>query len=164
MASPVADDLDARIAATLAQQAERRRAEAAERGLWLSHHPPEDHERCTTIAGRSVCRRCLALYPLALVVALAGLAGFAPWPERLDLWFIWLLCVPGTIEYVAEQVGLLTYSARRQTIATLLIAPALGRGMAYELDDRWSWEFWGPVLVFCTLWFVAAIIRHVRQG
>ena len=89
------------------------------------------------------------------------MAGAPPWPEALDLWLIWGLCIPATLEFMAEQLHIIEHSARRQTIATLMLAPAFGRGMAHELDDSWSWEFWGPVLVFCTVWFIAALVGRL---
>ena len=49
-------------------------------------------------------------------------------------------------------------------MVTLALGPALGTGFAHELDDRWSWVFWGPVLVFCTVWFFAALIGRRRAG
>jgi hypothetical protein len=129
--------------------------------MWLSHHWPDELDRCVVLGGRHVCRRCLVLYPLALAVAIASLVGLPPWPEALDLWFIWGLCIPATLEFMAEQIRVIDYSARRQTIATLMLAPALGRGMAHELDDSWSWEFWGPVLVFCAAWFIATLVGRL---
>jgi hypothetical protein len=134
----------------------------ASRDMWLAHHWHDEYDRCVVVGRRHVCRRCLILYPLALLVAAASLAGQPPWPETLDLWLIWGLCIPATVDFVAEQIGVVRYSATRQTIVTLLMAPALGQGFAHELDDSWSWEFWGPVLVFCTLWFVAATAFRTR--
>ncbi len=157
-------DFDAEFERTVAAIEERESEHRAAKGLWLSHHWPDEHDRCVVVRGRPVCRRCLTLYPVALLVAGLSLAGLAPWPERLDLWFIWGLCVPATIEFVAEQVGLIGYSARRQIVATLMLAPALGRGFAHELDQSWSWEFWGPVLVFCSVWFVATLLGRSRVG
>ena len=64
---------------------------------------------------------------------------------------------------MAEQLKLLRYSARRQFLTTLLVAPALGRGIGHELADSFSWELWGPVLCFCTIWFFAAIAGYRRR-
>ncbi|MFQ5557203.1 MAG: hypothetical protein ACE5GB_06810 [Acidimicrobiales bacterium] len=161
IAHPDPGDEFARAVASIEQRETERRAR---RQMWLAHHWPEDYDRCTIIAGRHVCRRCLALYPAALVVAGLALAGLAPWPGSLDLWFIWGLSLPASVEFVAEQTALIRYSARRQTIATLLLAPALGRGFAHELEQRWSTEFWGPVLVFCTVWFAASIMGRTRRA
>lgn len=153
-------EFDRAVAAFNAREAEYR----ASKGMWLAHHWPDDYDRCVVVGGRQVCRRCLLLYPLALAVAVASLAGLPPWPPSLDLWFIWGLCLPATVDFVAEQTGLIRYSARRQTIATVLLAPALGRGFAHELDDSWSWEFWGPVLVFCTLWFLSTLAGRATMN
>ena len=55
------------------------------------------------------------------------------------------------------------HSARRQIVVTALVALAFGRGLAHEIDDRWSWYFWGPGLVFCSTWFAAALYRAQRN-
>ena len=112
-----------------------------------------------------MCRRCLTLYSSSLLVAVLVLAGVTVFPARVELLLIWGLCLPATVDFVGEQLGWFPYSARRQLIVTLTLGPALGVGFAAELDDRWSWEFWGPVLVFCTVWFVAAMVgRRRRDG
>lgn len=146
----------------LAEIIAREEAEQARKVLWRTHHHPDAYDRCMTIAGRHWCRRCLTLYPVTALFAALTLAGIALWPESHDLWFIWLPCIPATLDFVLEQTGVIRYSARRQFLTTLLVAPALGRGLGHELDDSWSWEFWGPVLCFCTIWFVAAVIGSRR--
>jgi hypothetical protein len=156
-------EAEARLQALIVEQQERRaeedQAAARRRAMWRTHHWEAEYDRCTTIAGRHVCRRCVTLYPLAITVMIAALAGLHPWPERFDVWFIWLLCVPATAEFVAEKLFDVGYSARRQIAVTALVAVALGRGLAYEIDDRWSWYFWGPVLVFGSTWFLAAVTK-----
>ena len=136
----------------------------ARRRLWLSHHWPEHWERCVAIRGRHVCRRCLVLYPLTFVIAIAALADVLLWPRRFDPLLIWLCSVPGTIEYGAEQLGFIRYGARRQALATALVAVALGRGLSYELDQRWSWYFWGPLIAFGTVWFSSTVLGRHRAS
>ena len=148
----------------MAEIEDRNAHERARRDMWLAHHWPDHYERCSVIAGRHVCRRCLALYPLALAVAFAALADVLLWPRRFDPELIWLLSIPGTLEYVAEQLGVLRYRARRQIVATALTAIALGRGMSYEFEHRWSWYFWGPLLFFGTIWFTSTIIGRRTQS
>jgi hypothetical protein len=141
----------------------RNSLERARREMWLAHHWPDHYERCAVVAGRRVCRRCLFLYPLTIAVALAALGDVLLWPRRFDPALIWLLSLPGTLEYAAEQLGVLRYRARRQVVATAITAVALGRGMSYEFEHRWSWYFWGPLLVFGTIWFTATIVgRRIR--
>ncbi len=160
-------EAEARLQALIAEQQARREAEEdaarARRRLWLAHHWPGEYERCAVIGGRHVCRRCLVLYPIAIAVMIASLAGLAPWPERFDVWFIWLLCVPATVEFLAEKLRGSAYSPARQVVVTALVAVALGRGLAHEIDDRWSWLFWGPVLVYGAIWFAAAVIETQRR-
>lgn len=98
------------------------------------------------------------------MVAGLALGGLAPWPARLDTPIIWGLSVIGTAEFVAEQLGWLRYNARRQVLATALVALAFGRALAYELEDRWDWYFWGPILVFGTIWFAAARVGERRRS
>ena len=149
--------------AKIAEIEQRNSAERARRGMWLAHHWPDHYERCVVIAGRHVCRRCLVLYPLTIAVAVAAVAGVLLWPRRFDPELIWLLSIPGTLEYVAEQLSLLRYRARQQMIATALTAIPLGRGLSYEFEHRWSWYFWGPLLVFGTIWFIATIVGRRKR-
>lgn len=170
METPAYEELppeaEAKLQALIAEQQERRvqeeRDARAKRNLWFTHHWPDEYERCAVVGGRHVCRRCLVLYPIAIAVMIASLAGLPPWPERLDAWFIWLLCIPATLDFLAEKVLDARYDPRRQVAVTALVAVALGRGLAHEIDDRWSWLFWGPVLVFGGIWFVAAVMKAQR--
>lgn len=126
-------------------------------GMWLSHHWEADHaERCVQLAGRSVCRRCLALYPLGLLVAVLSAAGWPPWPLSWDPAAIWILSIPATVAFIGEVMGVIRYSARWQVATTLLAALAYGRALGYEFAERWSPEFWEPIAVFGGLWFFAA--------
>ena len=152
--------LDARLAAIGARERDRE----ARRNLWLSHHwPDEYHERCITIGSRHVCRRCAALYPLGIAIAILSLAGWPPWPTSLDPWPIWLLSIPATVAYCAEAVGLIRYDPRIQVATTLLAAVAFGHALSYELNERWSPEFWGPISVFGGIWFVFTALGWQRK-
>ena len=129
------------------------------KNMWLAHHWPEAYgERCVTIGGRHVCRRCAALYPLGLLVAILSAAGAVPWPESIDPWPIWILSIPATIAYCAEAIGLIKYSPKVQVGTTLLAAVAFGRALGYEFQERWSPEFWGPIAVFGGIWFLFTMI------
>jgi hypothetical protein len=157
------DRFDEAAAAINRRAAERAAALEAARWRWLSHHDAEHLDRCTVIAGRPVCRRCLVLYPVSLVAAASLLAGLRLWPEHLDVWIVWCLSLPGTVEFVAEQTGFVPYSPRRQMAATVITAIAFGTGVAHELDARWSPLFWGPVAVFGALWFAATTLGARRR-
>lgn len=128
------------------------------RNMWLAHHWPADYrDRCVRLGSRHVCRRCAALYPLSFLIAFASAAGYAPWPAAIDPWPIWLLSVPATVAYAGEAIGLFRYHVRWQVATTLLAAMAFGRALGYELVDRWHPWFWGPLLSFGALWFLATL-------
>jgi len=140
-----------------------RRLEDEERGrtqLWHAHHWPADYPtHCVRVGGRHWCRRCLALYPLGFLVAVLSALGWPPWPAAADPAIIWILCLPGTVAFVGEAVGVFAYRTRWQVGATLITAVAFGRGLGYELVERWSPEFWQPVAVFGGIWFLASVFR-----
>lgn len=149
----------------LAQINSRNLNQRARRQMWLAHHWPEAYaERCVSIGGRHICRRCAALYPLGIIVAVLAATGLPLWPQSWDPTAIWMLCLPATVAFVGEAVGLFRYSPRWQVAAMLVTATAFGRGLGYELVDRWSPEFWQPVAVFGGLWFFATAIGHARRS
>lgn len=162
-ASPT-PDVGAAFDAGLAKIAAKERQYQGRRGLWLAHHWPESYaDRCVHIGGRWVCRRCAALYPMGIFIAVLSAVGYPPWPPSIDPWPIWLLCLPATLAYCLEALGLIRYRARQQTAAMIITAVGFGRGLGYELNDRWSPEFWGPVAVFGGLWFFATVIGLKRR-
>lgn len=155
---------DALFEQRLAQINERTRDHRARRQLWLTHHWPKDYpQRCVRVGSRHVCRRCAALYPLGFVVAFLSAFGLPLWPAAWDPAAIWILCIPATVAFVGEAVGVFRYSARWQVAAMLITALAFGRGLGYELVDRWSSEFWEPVAVFGGLWFFASLFHHTTK-
>ncbi len=155
------DRFERRLAEIRSEQQET----ASSNNLWLSHHWPTDQdERCVTVAGRQVCRRCLTLHPLAIVIAVAFVFGFRIWPASLDPVVIWALSTPATIAFVGEALGWFNYSSRWQVATTALAALAFGRALGYELENRWHPYFWGPIAVFGGVWFFASWYGHWGRG
>jgi hypothetical protein len=128
--------------------------------MWLAHHYPEQYDRCVRIGDRHVCRRCLALYPLAFAVMAFSLWG--PWPGALDAWMLVLLPLPSVLEFVLEHLDVIRYQATRQVLLTLPLAVALGRGFALYVEDPTSRLFWGVVLVYGGVCVAAAVWRSRR--
>jgi hypothetical protein len=126
--------------------------------LWLSHHWPDEYDRCTRVAGRLVCRRCLVLYPVSLVSALV-LGLVASWPERLDPWFLWLLPLPAVLEFVAEQLRLVQHSPRRLVVLTVPLAVACGRLYVRYLDNRGDELVWSVVATYALVCVGAFFLR-----
>lgn len=161
--APTPDGVDA----AFAEVAERRAAdvahERASKTLWLAHHWPHRYERCTVIAGRHVCRRCLWFYSISLVTLLMAAIGVSPWPASWDATMVWMLSIPATIEFIGGELGWWRYDARRQVVVTSVLGLAVGRGFHAELTNPGSWTFWGPTLVFGTLWFAVAAVSWMMD-
>lgn len=129
--------------------------------MWLAHHYPEDYDRCVVIGRSHVCRRCLALYPLAFVVL--GLCLAIQPGRAVQVGALALLSLPAVVELVVEQLGVIRYSPRRQVAVTLLLAVGLGAGFAAYLEDQLDPAFWGIVVLYTTI-CVAAVVVGRRRG
>lgn len=133
------------------------------RNMWLAHHWPDEYaERCVKLGSRHVCRRCAALYPLGVLIAIVSATVSPPWPTSIDPWPIWLLSIPATVAYCGEAAGVFRYNAKVQVGTMLIAAIGFGRGLGYEFEQRWSTEFWGPIIVFGGIWFFATMVGKTR--
>lgn len=130
--------------------------------MWLAHHYPEDYDRCVIVGRSHVCRRCLALYPLALVVL--GLCLAIPPGRTVALTGLAVLSLPAVVELVLEQLGVLRYSPRRQVAVTLALAVGLGTGFSVYLDDQLDPAFWVVVLTYTAACLAAVFAGRMRRG
>lgn len=126
--------------------------------LWLSHHWPDDYDRCTVVGRRHVCRRCLVLYPVAIGVALLSLGlgvSDAGWAAVLFV----LLPLPALGEVVAEQIGWLAPSPRRLVALTIPLGVGLGFGFARYLESPGDLLFWSVAIGYALVGLVALVLR-----
>jgi hypothetical protein len=130
--------------------------------MWLAHHHPDEYERCVLIGRSYVCRRCLVLYPLAIVI-MALTAGLHP-RSVVDALVVAALPLPAVVELVLEQIGVLRHEPRRQIAVTILLAIGLGRGFAIYLQDHGSPVFWVVVLGYSAITGGAVALRHWRDA
>lgn len=121
--------------------------------LWLSHHRDDQLDRCAVVAGRHVCRRCLVLYPIALLSMAAVLAGVAA-----PSWLLFVLPAAAAIEFVVEQLGLIRYHPARQSVLTAIAAPALGIGFGRVVENPADRPFWTMVAMFAVPCAIVAVV------
>ena len=131
--------------------------------LWIAHHYPEDYDRCVVVGRSHVCRRCLALYPIAFAVMVLALAGVR-WPTDLDPWLLVALPLPSVVEFVLEHVGVIDYQPVRQVVLTIPLAVALGVGFARYLRHPADLLFWGVVVGYSAIGIVATVIGSRRRA
>ncbi len=130
--------------------------------LWLSHHWPEEYDRCVRIGRNHVCRRCLWFYPVCFATMALALAGVR-WPIEVDPWLLFLLPVPVVVEWWGEQLRLIRYSAPRQVILTLICAPAVGVGLARYLESPGDGLFWAVVGSYAVICLAPVLIGHAMR-
>lgn len=115
--------------------------------MWLSHHPPEQYDRCLRVGRWHVCRRCALLYPLAfLVTGLSVATGWSGGAGAAVL--VIVLPLPAVVEFCLEQFGRISYQPWRQLAVTAPLAVALGIGFARYLEDVGDLVFWSTVVVY----------------
>lgn len=132
-------------------------------GLLLSHHQPDQFDRCIQVGKAHICRRCSVLYPVAFAIMALSLSGYI-WSGSLDPILLFVLPIPVTVEFVLEHLGVLSYRKIRQIATTLIAAPALGHGLARYLEAPKDRLFWQMVLVFGGICGVSVLVRNYRES
>lgn len=130
--------------------------------MYLAHHWPRDYDRCAVVAGMHICRRCLVLYPLALVAGVAVSIG-SWWPHGLDAWVLWLFPLPGVIEFVLDNLGAIAYVPRRQVALSAAGALAAGVGYVRYLDHSTDLLVWSVVGVYTAACLAGAVVGAWRR-
>lgn len=130
--------------------------------LWLSHHEPEQYDRCALVRGRHVCRRCLVLYPGMLAVAGVQLAGVIPASTGVAL--MWLASLPVVVEWAAEHVGGVAYSASRQVMTTACAAVAFGVALGRHVRHPFEAAATIPAVTFTVLCLAIWAIGSRRRA
>ena len=116
--------------------------------LACSHHAPEQYDHCLRVRlGRwtlPVCARCTGIYPAALLLLLAQVAG------RFDLawtdpWLVLALPLPAVVEFLGEQLGTWRGSNAARIVTGLPLGLALSRMFVRYFEHPADPLFWGIV-------------------
>lgn len=130
--------------------------------MWISHHFPEDYDRCVVIGRSHVCRRCLVIYPIAFVVMAVLLAtGAAAGPTMRILLVV--LPLPAVVEFVLEHLGACSYSPARQVTVSVGLGLGLGVGFATYLRHPSDLWFWGVVVLYTAVCLASVLIGAKRR-
>ena len=126
----------------------------AKNRIILSHHHPEQEERCFIFAGRHLCRRCFIIYPTALFVGIVFNTALPPVPESLAWFLVLILPAGATVEHLGELSGTLPYSKRRATILNVVMAFGIGVGLSALWGPQTNALFWVPLALYGIAWGV----------
>lgn len=131
--------------------------------MWLSHHWPEDYDRCVQLGRLDLCRRCLAFYPVWFTAMVAALAGLR-WPTAWDGWILWLLPLPVVVEWWLEHLGRVAYSAARSVALSMLCALGVGVAFARYLRHPGDRLFWCGVVAYGVACLLPLLLTRRRMG
>ena len=130
--------------------------------MWLAHHDPGHYDRCAVIGGTHVCRRCVVLYPLAVVFAVIQVVGAIP--DSRGVWIMWLAPVPVVVEWTCEHLGGLRYSPVRQGVPSAIAAVSLGVALGRHARHPFELTAAAPVVTYALVCLVAWLIAHRGSG
>ena len=126
--------------------------------ILLSHHGPEDMHRCVHVGPVDLCRRCIATWPLAGALMLAGMAtALPPAPD----WELALWLGPPTGEYLAVHTARIPYRSGRTWLFGVLLGVGLGRTLHRYLLDPTDPVVWAVLGCVALVWGGAAAAYHL---
>jgi uncharacterized membrane protein len=97
--------------------------------FWLSHHPPDERDRCYRLAGLHVCARCLGTYPVLAAGFFAQFALHAPLSNPLDVPLGVALVVPATLDWAWGRFRPHAFSNLWRTWTGALLGLGLARSL-----------------------------------
>lgn len=102
--------------------------------FWLSHHPPDEHNRTYVLGGVRVCARCLGTYPvmLATLVGLFVLRAPREWPW--DVPVVLGLTLPALVDWAVGRFRPAAGSNAVRTLTGVLLGLALGRSLQVHVQ------------------------------
>jgi uncharacterized membrane protein len=123
--------------------------------FWLSHHPPEEYDRCYRVGSLHVCARCLGVYPTLLLVLALLFVVRAPLEHPLDLPVVLGLTAPATLDWAFGRFRPHALSNPWRTFTGVLLGVALGRSLFIHLQRPF------PTVLLAQFGLVTAIVLPV---
>jgi uncharacterized membrane protein len=102
--------------------------------FWLSHHPPEELDRCYRLGRVHLCARCLGTYPVAFLGIAAQLVLRAPLAHPLDVPLGLALVLPATIDWALGRFDPHRFSNPWRTFTGVLLGLGLARSLFIHLQ------------------------------
>ncbi|MEW5743676.1 MAG: DUF2085 domain-containing protein [Myxococcota bacterium] len=119
--------------------------------FWLSHHHPDELDRCYRVGSVHVCARCLGTYPVLFAALALQLALRAPLDHPLDLPVGLTLIAPATADWAYGRFHPHRFSNLWRTFTGVLLGLGLGRALFIHLQKPF------PVLLIAQLLGVTAV-------
>ncbi len=102
--------------------------------FWLSHHPPDELDRCYRLGAVHVCARCLGTYPVMFAAIVAQVALRFPLEHPLDVPLCVALVLPATIDWALGRFDPHRFSNAWRTLTGIFLGLGLGRSLFIHLQ------------------------------
>lgn len=131
--------------------------------FWLSHHGPEELNRCYRVGSLHVCARCLGTYPVLFASIALQLKLHAPLEHRLDLLLGVGLLLPATIDWAYGRFRPGHFSNAWRTFTGALLGIALGRSLFIHLQRPWPTVLLAQALAVTLVAFPVILLAYRRN-
>ena len=115
--------------------------------FWLSHHPPDELDRCYRFGTLHVCARCLGTYPVMFAAIAAQLALHFPLAHPLDVPLCIALVLPSTIDWALGRFQPHRFGNPWRTATGVLLGLGLARSLFIHLQRPLPPALSGQVIV-----------------
>jgi uncharacterized membrane protein len=131
--------------------------------FWLSHHHPDEFDRCYDFGGIKVCARCLGTYPVLFAGIAAQFALGAPLQLPLELPLAVLAVAPALADWALGRFEPHRYSNLWRSATGILLGLGLSRSLYVHLQRPF------PLMLLAQLALVTAvatpvILKTYRRG
>jgi len=103
--------------------------------FWLSHHGPDEFDRCYRFGQVHVCARCLGTYPVMFAAIAAQLALRFPLHHVLDVPLGIALVLPATLDWAIGRFQPHRFSNPWRTLTGALLGLGMGRSLFIHLQQ-----------------------------
>lgn len=102
--------------------------------FWLSHHPPDELDRCYRLGSFHVCARCLGTYPVMFAGIALQLTLHFPLEHPLDVPLSVALVLPATLDWAWGRFQPHRFSNPWRTATGVLLGLGLARSLFIHLQ------------------------------
>lgn len=131
--------------------------------FWLSHHGPDELNRCYRFGSVHVCARCLGTYPVLLALIALQAKLRAPVEHPLDLPICVGLLLPATFDWAYGRFRPGRFPNAWRTFTGVLLGIALGRSLFIHFLRPWPRALVAQALVVTLVAFPVFFAAYRRN-
>ncbi|MFO0596884.1 MAG: DUF2085 domain-containing protein [Myxococcaceae bacterium] len=131
---------------------------------WLSHHPPEELDRCYRVGSLHVCARCLGTYPTMFAAIVWQLRVHAPLEHALDLPVVLALTLPATADWAFGRFRPHAFTNPWRTLTGVALGLALGRTLFIHLQTPFPPVFLAQAALVVAIALPVFLLSYRSKG